>query len=89
VTVYQRIRSTWKTKKCQSVKNNKGKVQIVKRAFITQLIKQEIIFNEEQFDRYFHDFIQYCEEMEFTSEEEILEGAGEYIACQIHYGLIR
>jgi hypothetical protein len=61
----------------------------VKRAFITQLIKQEIILNDEQFDRYLHDFIQYCEEMEFTSEEEIFEGAAEYIASQIHYGLIR
>jgi hypothetical protein len=63
--------------------------EIMRSAFISHLNKQKIILSDEQFDRYFHDFIQYCEEMEFTSEEEIFKGAVEYITCQIHYGLMQ
>jgi hypothetical protein len=54
-----------------------------------QLDKQSIKLTQEQQEVFLNDFRQYCEEMAFNSKEEIFEGAVEYIACQIHYGLIR
>jgi hypothetical protein len=62
-------------------------VNKVKQAFINQIDKQGIKLTDEQQDLYFNDFRQYCEEMEFTSEVEITEGALEYITSQIHYGI--
>jgi hypothetical protein len=55
---------------------------------IRQLDKQCIKLTQEQLEEYLVDFRQYCEEMGFTSEEEISKGVVEYIACQIHYGKI-
>jgi hypothetical protein len=54
-----------------------------------QLDKQRIKLKQEKQVEFLDDFRQYCEEMAFTSKEEISEGAVEYIACQIHYGIIR
>lgn len=61
----------------------------MKQTFINQLDKQGIKLTEEQQEQYFNDFRLYCEEMEFTSETEISEGAREYIACMIHYGVFQ
>lgn len=34
------------------------------------------------------DFVSYCEEMDFTTEQEFNEGANEYVQCQLHYGVL-
>jgi hypothetical protein len=61
----------------------------MEQVLIRQLDKQGMKLTQVELEEYLDDFRQYCEEMEFTSEDEIFEGAVEYIACQIHYGLIR
>ena len=61
----------------------------MKQAFLNQLISQGISLTKEQREKYLDDFKSYCEEMEFTTEAEIIEGAKEYVTCQIHYGIFR
>lgn len=65
------------------------KVKKLKEAFINQLNKQRIKLTEEQKEEYFNDFRQYCKEMCFTNKAEIIDGAKEYVLCQIHYGIFR
>ncbi|MED4342844.1 hypothetical protein [Bacillus licheniformis] len=58
-------------------------------AFIIHLDKQGIKLTEEKQKKYFNDFKKYCEEMEFTTEEEVNNGALEYVMCQVHYGVFQ
>lgn len=61
----------------------------MKQVFFKQLGKQGIKLTDKQLDEYFEDFMQYCEEMGFINEAEIIDGASEYITCQIHYGVFK
>ncbi len=57
--------------------------------FITQLDKQGINLTVEQQANYINDSKIYCEEMVYKTEDEINDGALEYITSQIHYGILR
>ncbi|MBT2729206.1 hypothetical protein J7E63_20120 [Bacillus sp. ISL-75] len=61
----------------------------MKQAFFNELVKQDVKFTIEDKCKYFSDFKLYCEEMDFTTEEELVKGAFEYVTCQIHYGIFR
>jgi hypothetical protein len=76
--------------KLKRTSKNRKVIRLSEEIIRHQLDKQSIIkLTQVQLDEYLVDFRQYCEEMAFTSKEEISRGAVEYIACQIHYGLIR
>ncbi|MGG3467347.1 hypothetical protein ABES02_07485 [Neobacillus pocheonensis] len=61
----------------------------MKKAFINEIVKRDVMLTSEDKCKYFNDFKLYCEEMDFTTEEEIKKGAFEYVTCQIHYGIFR
>lgn len=61
----------------------------MKQKFLNAISKQGIILTAAQEEMYINDFVKYCYEMEFTTEEEIIAGAEEYVICQIHYGMFQ
>ena len=61
----------------------------MKQHLLNAMKQESIICSVSYFESIIVDFTLYCEEMEFTSEEEIASGAVEYILVQLHSGLIK
>lgn len=54
-----------------------------------ELKKERIEFIPGALETIIDDFVRYCKEMEFETEQEFKKAATEYVQCQIHYGMIR